>query len=58
MPDMQRWRDTNSSVMIEANDMDVAVIDTSVMPSLVELGLEKMWVAFGKGENSNMTFLP
>ena len=39
------------SLMIEANDMDIVVIAISLMPSLAATGLEKMWVAFGKGEH-------
>ena len=38
--------------MIDANDTDIVIIATSVMPSLMELGLEKMWVTFGKGEKT------
>ena len=37
--------------MIEANDTDIVVIAISLMSSLVATGLEKMWVAFGKGEH-------
>ena len=39
------------SLMIEANDTDIIVIVISPMPSLAAIGLEKMWVAFGKGEH-------
>ena len=39
------------SLMIEANDTDIRVIVRSPMPSLAAIGLEKMWVAFGKGEH-------
>ena len=39
------------SLLIEANDTDIAVIAISLMPSLVATGLEKMWFAFGKGEH-------
>ena len=38
------------SLMIEANT-DFVVIAISLMPSLAATGLEKMWVAFGKGEH-------
>ena len=39
------------SLMIAANDTDIVVIAISLMPSLAATGLEKMWVAFGKGEH-------
>ena len=39
-------------LMIEANDTDIVVIDISLVLSLAATGLEKMWVAFGKGEHS------
>ena len=38
--------------MVDANDTDIAIIATSVMPSLMQLGFEKMWVTFGKGEKT------
>ena len=37
------------SIIIKANDTDVLVIAISVLPSLQEIGLEKMWIAFGQG---------
>ena len=39
-----------SLMMIEANDTDIVVIAISLKPSLAATGLEKMWVAFGKGK--------
>ena len=39
------------SLMIEADDMDIVVIAISFMPSFAATGLEKMWVAFGKGQH-------
>lgn len=42
----------HKSLMIDANDTDIVVIATSVMPALMQLGLEKMWVTFGKGEKT------
>ena len=42
------------SEMIEANDTDIVVIAISLMPSLAATGLEKMWVAFGKGEHRRL----
>ena len=41
----------SKALMIKANDTDVVVIAISVMKSLNELGLEKMWIAFGQGGN-------
>lgn len=38
----------NKTLMIKANDTDVIVIAISTLPSLQELGLEKMWIAFGQ----------
>ena len=37
------------SVIVKANDTDVVVIAVSVMPSLRDLGLNFLWVTFGKG---------
>ena len=39
------------SLMIEADDTYIVVIAISLIPSLAATGLEKMWVAFGKGEH-------
>ena len=39
------------SLMVEANDTDIVVIAISRMPCLAAIGLEKMCVAFGKGEH-------
>ena len=36
-------------LMIKANDTDIVVIAISTLPSLQELGLEKLWIAFGQG---------
>lgn len=38
--------------MIDANDTDIVVIAISIMTSLTAIGLEKMWVRFGKGEHT------
>ena len=35
--------------MIKANDTDVVIIAVVILPSLQELGLQKLWVAFGQG---------
>ena len=42
-------KEGHNSLMIDANDTDIIVIAISQMPSLTALGLEKMWVGFGKG---------
>ena len=42
----------HKSVMINANDTDIVIIAISVMSSLMQLGLQKMWVSFGKGEKT------
>lgn len=39
------------ALMIKANESDVVVIGIAVLKSLKELGLEKMWIDFGKGAN-------
>ena len=41
----------SKSITIKANDTDV-VIAVSTMPSLQELGLEKLWIAFGQGASA------
>ena len=41
--------DGSKSIIIKANDTDVLVIAISVLPSLQELGLEKMTIVFGEG---------
>jgi len=42
---------SSKALMIKAHDTDVVVIAISVTKSLKELGLEKMWIAFGQGGN-------
>lgn len=41
----------NKVLMIKANDTDVIVIAVSCFPSLKELGLAKLWIAFGQGRS-------
>ena len=41
----------NQTLMIKANDTDVVVIAISILPSLQELGLQKLWIAFGQGKH-------
>ncbi|XP_056134724.1 mucin-5AC [Lampris incognitus] len=43
--------DCIKSLIIKANDTDILIIAVSVLPSLQELGLENMWIAFGQGAN-------
>lgn len=45
-------REGYKSLMIDANDTDIVVIAISLMPCLTAIGLEKMWVVFGKGEHT------
>ena len=40
------------SVLVDANDTDIVVIAISMMPSLTAIGLQEMWVRFGKGEHT------
>ena len=35
--------------MIKANDTDILVLALSIFPSLQNLGLQQLWVAFGHG---------
>ena len=42
----------HKSGMINANYTDIIIIAISVMSSLMQLGLQKMWVSFGKGEKT------
>ena len=37
------------SLITEANDTAVVVIAVSILPSLQQLGLQNMWIAFGQG---------
>ncbi|KAJ8381282.1 hypothetical protein SKAU_G00020600 [Synaphobranchus kaupii] len=39
------------SILIKANDTDVLVIAVSVLPTLQELGVQQLWIAFGQGRN-------
>ena len=39
------------TVMIKANDTDVLVIVVATFSQLQEMGLQEMWLAFGKGRN-------
>ena len=45
----------SKSITIKANDTDVVIIAVSTMPSLQELGLEKLWIAFGQGASARWT---
>lgn len=41
----------NKTIIIKASDIDVLVIAVSVLSILHDLGVEKLWVAFGQGQN-------
>ncbi|KAJ8340119.1 hypothetical protein SKAU_G00347520 [Synaphobranchus kaupii] len=41
----------SKTIMIKANDTDILVIALSIFPSLQDLGLQKLWVAFGHGQS-------
>ena len=43
--------DGNKIIMIQASGTDVLVIAVSVLPIRQVLGVEKLWVAFGQGQN-------
>ena len=45
-------RNGHKSLLIEANDTDIVVIALSHMSTFAAMGLEKMWVAFGKGQRT------
>ena len=38
-------------VIIKANDTDILVIAVSMFPMLCEIGIEKLWISFGQGDN-------
>ena len=44
----------NQTLMIKANDTDVVMVAISILPSLQELGLQKLWIAFGQEKKSEM----
>lgn len=44
--------DGHKSLMIEANDTDIVVVGLSLMSSFNAMGMEKMWIAYGKGEHT------
>ena len=46
----------SKSITIKANDTDVVIIAVSTMPSLQELGLQKLWIAFGQGVLGGLLF--
>ena len=43
--------DGYKDIMIKANDTDIVVIAVSARQHLQDIGLQKMWVAFGQGAN-------
>jgi len=44
--------DGSKTIMIKVSDTDVLVTAVSVLPILQDLGVEKLWVAFGQGQKS------
>lgn len=38
-------------IMVKANETDVLVIAISVLPTLQQIGLQQLWIAFGQGRN-------
>ena len=46
----------NQTLMVKANNTDVVVVAVSILPSLLELGLQKLWIAFGHGKH--MKWIP
>jgi len=42
----------SKSLIITANDTDVVIIAVSVLPSLQQLGLQSMWIAFGQAASA------
>lgn len=38
--------------MIEANDTDIVVISLSLMSPFTAMGMEKVWIAYGKAEHT------
>jgi hypothetical protein len=43
--------------MIKASDTYVFVIAVSVLPILLDLGVETLWVAFGQGQKSGLPYM-
>ena len=41
----------NQTLMIKENDTDVAIVAVSILLSLQELDLQKLWIAFGQGKH-------
>lgn len=39
------------SIMIKANDTDVLVIGVNVLPDLINIGLQSLWIEFGQGKS-------
>ena len=47
--------DGNNTIMNKASDTDVLVILVSALLILQDLGVDKLWVAFGKERNSGFS---
>ncbi|KAJ8046460.1 hypothetical protein HOLleu_05134 [Holothuria leucospilota] len=41
----------SKNIIVKANGTDVLVIAVSVLPTLQEIGLRQLWIAFGQGQN-------
>ena len=39
------------SIMIKANDTDVLVLGVNVLPDLINIGLQTLWIEFGQGKS-------
>ena len=42
-------REGRHSIIVKASDTDVLVIALAILPELIEVGLERMWLAYGQG---------
>jgi hypothetical protein len=47
--------DGNNTIMNKASDTDILVISVSVLLILQDLGVVKLWVAFGQEQNSGFS---
>ena len=42
-------REGRHTIIVKASDTDVLVIALAILPELIEVGLERMWLAYGQG---------
>jgi len=47
----QAAKEGRKIIIIKANDTDILVIAVSILPTLQEIGLQQLWIAFGQGRN-------